>query len=617
LESDRDLVESSLRGDTSAFAALVDRYRYAVFGLCLGHTQDVDAAEDITQEVLIKAFLKLRDLRDLDRFAPWLRRIAANACRTWRRRPIGHTSLGELGMKELSTQADSPEDELVSREVRQTVLTALGELSAPQQQVITLFYLEELSLEQIAAFLNISPQAANQRLYRARLRLKEVMLGLVEKTFKEQKLPDDFTDQVLSAALARGRQLLEARRWPEARAEFHRIAEIAAQHREALRGVAQALAGEVKEMFGAERAYDDEVVQAAFAALEEAYRLGARDPETVWGLVSLYQSADRYVDLVRVAETYMVETDDVEQMRKALGQAAYHAYLILKDYERVFRLHRRFLSIGRIGLDMRLGSYCLPISAAYLEVGHAETWLKETEVLAHELGPPLTRSHCNYYADKIDLLNRRGDYKSALQNGRRFLDRLEHDAIDKPTHRRWWMVDIYGPMLQSYQKLGDEDGLHGARREGWEVLRAYETEWQTALATGKEEAHRKEADQDYRYAVSVAYHNFGYYCRQVGLVKEAIELFGRSLEFRPRSLGYLFLAGLKMQKGDREGSIEALKFINEQWRSCILTGYARKHFCWDAGFETVRRDETFLSLIGGEKDSGEKGRADKVIELRG
>lgn len=522
MESDRDLVERSLRGELAAFSTLVDRYRYAVFGLCLGHIKDVDTAEDIAQEAFIKAFLELRNLRDQDRFAPWLRRIAANACHTWHRRQMGHTSLSELGMKELVAPTNSPQDELVSREIRQTVLAALGQLSALQQQVITLFYLEELSLEQIAAFLDISPHTVKQRLYRARLRLKEVMLGLVEQTFREQKLPDDFTDQVISAALTQGRQLLEQRRWPEAKAEFRRIVFVAAQHREARRGMAQALAGEIKEMLDAEQPYDEKVVQEAFAALEEGFRLGARDQESVWGLVRLYQSTSRYEDLVRLMEIYMVETEDSEQAIQAFACASYNTFAFFDDFKRIFELHRRFLATEHLELRHRLGSYCRPVLWAYLEMGQAEVWLAETEVLIHKLGSSLTRSHCTYYCGKIDLLNRTGKYRAALQTGRHFLDLLEKEEVEDPIERRRWRIDIGGSMLQSCQGMGNEDDLRELVEVGWGILREYEAEWKTALDAEAEESRREKVDHQYRRYVGGAFHIFGYYCKQAGLIKEAI-----------------------------------------------------------------------------------------------
>ena len=57
--NDAQLVEACLEGDHRAYAVLVDRYRYALFGLCLSYVKDFDAAEDAAQEAFIKAFLKL------------------------------------------------------------------------------------------------------------------------------------------------------------------------------------------------------------------------------------------------------------------------------------------------------------------------------------------------------------------------------------------------------------------------------------------------------------------------------------------------------------------------------------------------------------------------------
>lgn len=609
MEHDRDLVERSRRGEVAAFSALVDRYRYAVFGLCLGRTQDRDTAEDIAQEVFIKAFLKLRELADPDRFIPWLRRIAINECHDlWRKHPPGQLSLSEIMVEKVAAPASTPEDELISLETRQTVLAALGQLCASQQQVITLFYLEELSLEQIAAFLEVSPNTVYHRLYRARLRLKEVMLGLVEKTFREQKLPDDFADQVVSAALMRGRQLLEQRRWSEAKTEFRRVAEIAAQHREARRGMAQALAGEVQEMFGAERVYDEKVVQEAFVALEEAYRLGARDQDTVWGLASLYQSLSQYEELVQFLEIYLLETGDPEQALKAFRQATYNAAVVLKDYERIFALHRRFVALERVSQAARLESYCLPVTTAYFEVGQAALWLTEAEALVLLLGLPLSRTHCMHYCDTIDLLNRMGEHETALQVGMQFLDRLENEDVEEPIQRRWWMIDIWGPMLQSYRGLHDEDGLTRAREAGEDILHAYDAEWQAALESTGQGPVREELNQYYQRHVGGGFHDFGYYCRQAGLIEEATEYFERAIEIEATALRYLFLAGLKMQQGDRMGSIEALKHLNAQWRSCILTGYARRYFYSNEGFDTVRQDPEFLALVGGGLHSGEEFR---------
>ena len=71
--NDAQLVEACLEGDHRAYAVLVDRYRYPVFGLCLSYIKDFDAAEDAAQEALIAAYLKLESLPEPQKFGPWLR----------------------------------------------------------------------------------------------------------------------------------------------------------------------------------------------------------------------------------------------------------------------------------------------------------------------------------------------------------------------------------------------------------------------------------------------------------------------------------------------------------------------------------------------------------------
>ena len=180
MKDDRELVEAFLEGDSGAFAALVDRYRYPIYGLCFGYTRDYDAAEDAAQEAFVTTFLKLQELDDPDRFRPWLQRIAANECRKWMRTQRRYVPLSEVNESFLIVPTRSPEDEIVAWENRQAVWEAIGRLTEPQQQVVTLFYLENMSLKQIADALGASVQTVNQRLYRARLRLKEEMLTVEE-----------------------------------------------------------------------------------------------------------------------------------------------------------------------------------------------------------------------------------------------------------------------------------------------------------------------------------------------------------------------------------------------------------------------------------------------------
>ncbi len=92
---DRDLIEQTLAGNQRAFAVLVERYGrevYARIGRWVRYPEDV---EDLAQEVFIRAYSRLGQLREVRRFPAWLRAIADNTARGWHRRRIVQLQLGE------------------------------------------------------------------------------------------------------------------------------------------------------------------------------------------------------------------------------------------------------------------------------------------------------------------------------------------------------------------------------------------------------------------------------------------------------------------------------------------------------------------------------------------
>ena len=288
MQTDRQLVEACLRGENRAFSGLVERYRHPVYGICLGYTRDFDVAADAAQEAFIASFLKLEGLPDPDRFGPWLKRIAVNQCHMWHRRQRRLVRLSEEEEAALVAPSASPEEELDRKDQRRLVLAAMARLTEPQQQVVVLFYLEDLSLKQIAAFLDLPLQTVNQRLYRARLRLKKETLHMVDATLKDHQLPDDFTEKVVAEALARGEKLLAEEDWTVAAQEFRRITAVVPDHVRAQRGLGLALNGAVQEGLRGEAVFDDgELVEETFSSLHRAYQLGARDDDVIESVARL------------------------------------------------------------------------------------------------------------------------------------------------------------------------------------------------------------------------------------------------------------------------------------------------------------------------------------------
>ena len=394
MHTDQTLVEACLRGDGKAFARLVDRYRYPVFGICLGYTGDFDAAEDAAQEAFIAAFMKLGDLRNHEVFGPWLKQMAANAGRTWRRRQQRLTPLDTLNDAALVSSVPSPEAQMAQSDARREVLAAIGRLTEAQRQVVTLFYLEEMSLKDIGDFLGVSVQAVNQRLYRARLYLKKEMLEMVRETLGDHQLPPDFTEQVIQEILDRGEQRLKDRAWTSAQQAFRKVTEALPEHVGANRGLALALEGELKGRIRQGSMSDEGLVQETFEALERACDLGATDEILVRRLASLLSSFGRNREGGQFLERVAASREDWREQIRFLGSAIavyYHSHYRNGEDNKAacVRCHRRMRELVPADLEPRLKMHVWTPSGmalAYPHEGLADEVLSEMDALESAIG---------------------------------------------------------------------------------------------------------------------------------------------------------------------------------------------------------------------------------------
>lgn len=170
--TERELIIAATSGDEAAITWLVETYQGPVYGLCYRMLGTATDAEDAAQEVLVKALLSLPSF-DVERpFKPWVLRIASNLCtdRLRRHKPeISLDGMGDDGAWEWQAGTDpSPERQLEEREQQKAVQALLETLTPLDRLVVTLFYWEELSYEQIAAITHLSVSAVKSRLFRAR-----------------------------------------------------------------------------------------------------------------------------------------------------------------------------------------------------------------------------------------------------------------------------------------------------------------------------------------------------------------------------------------------------------------------------------------------------------------
>lgn len=183
--NDSEIISKVLSGDYQAYAGLVNRYQNYVFTLVLRMIKSREDAEEVAQDVFIKAYRSLSSFRGEARFSTWLYTIVHTTCITFlRKKRIDVQSLDNEGVFEVADSHDSGfKANLVEQKSRTAMVNQAIDLLGPDDaQIITLFYKGEQSLEEIAKLLGLETNTAKVRLHRARTRLKEKM----EKHFSEE-----------------------------------------------------------------------------------------------------------------------------------------------------------------------------------------------------------------------------------------------------------------------------------------------------------------------------------------------------------------------------------------------------------------------------------------------
>jgi RNA polymerase sigma factor (sigma-70 family) len=176
--NDNELISKVLSGDQQAYAALVNRYQNYVFTLALRFTKNREDAEEVSQDIFIKAYRALADFRGASKFSTWLYTIVNTTCITFlRKKRLEVHSLDNEKVFEVADNQDSGmRANLVEQKSRLAMVNhAIKMLSTDDAEVITLFYKGEQTLEEIAQILGIEANTVKVRLHRARTRLKEKM----------------------------------------------------------------------------------------------------------------------------------------------------------------------------------------------------------------------------------------------------------------------------------------------------------------------------------------------------------------------------------------------------------------------------------------------------------
>ena len=176
-EVDQQLVERAQRGDKKAFELLVVKYQRKLARLLSRFVRDASEVEDVTQEAFIKAYRALPSFRGDSAFYTWLYRIGINTAKNYlvslgRRAPTvtGVDSEEAEGIEEGDQLRDlnTPENQMMTRQLAETVNHALQELPEELRTAITLREIDGMSYEEIAQIMNCPIGTVRSRIFRAR-----------------------------------------------------------------------------------------------------------------------------------------------------------------------------------------------------------------------------------------------------------------------------------------------------------------------------------------------------------------------------------------------------------------------------------------------------------------
>jgi RNA polymerase sigma-70 factor (ECF subfamily) len=178
VKEDAQLIDLALAGDTDAFGGLVRRYQDRLYNSIARVCGCGEEAEDVVQEALIQAFLKLGTFRGRSAFYTWLYRIAFNTAmsRARRRKPtVSLEHVRDMVGTEPIDPAGTPDMPMEQQERSEQVQAALDRLSTEHRVVLVLREMDEFSYDEISEMLQLPVGTVRSRLHRARLQMRDVM----------------------------------------------------------------------------------------------------------------------------------------------------------------------------------------------------------------------------------------------------------------------------------------------------------------------------------------------------------------------------------------------------------------------------------------------------------
>ena len=180
--NDQVYINKILDGDANAFTVLVDRYKDLVYTLAIRMMKNKEEAEEVAQDTFIKMYKSLNKFKGDSKFSTWIYRVAYNTCLDRlkkNKRQQQTVAIDEYTEHQVKT-IDNALDKIETQEKQQAIKDCLELLPSEDSFLLTLYYFEELSLDEISKIVGITANNVKVKIFRSRKKLATILKERLE-----------------------------------------------------------------------------------------------------------------------------------------------------------------------------------------------------------------------------------------------------------------------------------------------------------------------------------------------------------------------------------------------------------------------------------------------------
>ncbi len=182
INQDQIRIQKIQQGETQVFAELVDDYKDLVFTLAIRMLKNREEAEEVAQDTFMKAYSSLDRFKGDSKFSTWLYRIAYNTSLDRikkNKKFLKEVAINEFTEHEVKT-VDTVLDDMISEEKNVVIQQSIAKLPSDDSALMTLYYFDDLSLNELSEVLDLSTNTIKVRLFRCRKKLATILKTALE-----------------------------------------------------------------------------------------------------------------------------------------------------------------------------------------------------------------------------------------------------------------------------------------------------------------------------------------------------------------------------------------------------------------------------------------------------